>query len=174
MTTDLSRLTTSLADRYRIERELGGGGMSRVWVATETALDRQVVIKVIAAELTEGLSAERFTREVRLAARLQQANIVPVLSAGNGGGLPYYTMPYVRGESLRARMGGGATLSLTEKIHILRDVARALAYAHGEGIVHRDIKPENVLLSHGAAMVTDFGIAKALTALRTQDGSVAT
>ena len=173
MTTDLSRLTTSLADRYRIERELGGGGMSRVWVATETALDRQVVIKVIAAELTEGLSAERFTREVRLAARLQQANIVPVLSAGTAGGLPYYTMPYVRGESLRARIVGGATLSLTEKIHILRDVARALAYAHGEGIVHRDIKPENVLLSHGAAMVTDFGIAKALTASRTQDGGAA-
>jgi len=164
------RLIGALADRYRIERELGGGGMSRVWVATETALDRQVVIKVIAAELTEGLSAERFAREVRLAARLQQANIVPVLNAGTADGLPYYTMPYVRGESLRVRMASGAPLSLTERIALLRDVARALAYAHSEGIVHRDIKPENVLLSHGAAMVTDFGIAKALTASRTQDG----
>src|SRR5262245_32511833 len=149
--------------------------MSRVWVATETALDRQVVIKVIAAELTEGLSAERFTREVRLAARLQQANIVPVLSAGTAAGLPYYTMPYVRGESLRARLASGTALSLTEKVHILRDVARALAYAHEEGIVHRDIKPDNVLLSHGTAVVTDFGIAKAISAARTQDsGSAAT
>ena len=164
------RLQTALADRYRIERELGGGGMSRVWVATETALDRQVVVKVIAAELTQGLSAERFAREVRLAARLQQANIVPVLHAGSADGLPYYTMPYVKGESLRARMAGGAPLTLTERITLLRDVARALAYAHGEGIVHRDIKPENVLLSHGAAMVTDFGIAKALTASRTEAG----
>jgi serine/threonine-protein kinase len=173
LSTDLTRLSAELADRYRIERELGGGGMSRVWVATETALDRQVVIKVIATELSEGLSAERFTREVRLAAKLQQANIVPVLSAGTAGGLPYYTMPYVRGESLRARMSSGATLSLTEKVHILRDVARALAYAHGEGIVHRDIKPENVLLSHGTAVVTDFGIAKAISAARTQDGGAA-
>ncbi len=165
MPTDLAaRLITALADRYRLERELGGGGMSRVWVATETALDRQVVVKVVAPHLTEGLSAERFTREVRVAARLQQANIVPVLHAGTADGLPYYTMPYVRGESLRARMAGGAPLSLPERITILRDVARALAYAHGEGIVHRDIKPENVLLSHGAAMVTDFGIAKALAA----------
>ncbi len=147
--------------------------MSRVWVATETALDRQVVVKVIAGEVTEGLSAERFTREVRLAARLQQANIVPVLNAGTADGLPWYTMPYVRGESLRHRMTSGAPLTLTERVTILRDVARALAYAHSEGIVHRDIKPENVLLSHGAAMVTDFGIAKALTASRTQDGAAA-
>jgi TolB-like protein/Flp pilus assembly protein TadD len=163
-------LQASLGTTYALERELGGGGMSRVWLATETALGRQVVVKVIAPELAEGLSAERFSREVRLAARLQQANIVPVLSTGTAAGLPYYTMPYVRGESLRARMAGGAPWSLTERVSILRDVARALAYAHGEGVVHRDIKPENVLLSHGAAVVTDFGIAKALTASRTQDG----
>lgn len=168
-----SRLTAALADRYRLERELGGGGMSRVWVATETALDRQVVVKVIASDLTEGLSAERFAREVRLAARLQQANIVPVLNAGTAAGLPYYTMPFVTGESLRARLAGGAPLGVAECVSILRDVARALAYAHSAGIVHRDIKPENVLLSHGAAMVTDFGIAKALTASRTQDGGAA-
>src|SRR5687767_7597970 len=140
--------------------------MSRVWVATETALGRQVVVKVIAPELTEGLSAERFTREVRLSARLQQANVVPVLAAGDAGGIPYYTMPYVRGESLRTRIAGGAPMGLGERVGILRDVARALAYAHGEGIVHRDIKPENVLLSHGTAMVTDFGIAKAINAAR--------
>ncbi|MFN0181531.1 MAG: FlgO family outer membrane protein [Gemmatimonadales bacterium] len=164
-------LQRSLGDAYRIERELGGGGMSRVWLATETALDRKVVVKVIAAELSEGLSAERFAREVRLAARLQQANIVPVLTTGDAGGLPYYTMPFVAGESLRARMASGAPLGVGECVAILRDVARALAYAHSEGVVHRDIKPENVLLSHGAAVVTDFGIAKALTASRTQEGT---
>jgi serine/threonine-protein kinase len=166
-------LIRALADRYRIEREIGGGGMSRVWLATETALDRQVVVKVIAPELREGLSAERFTREVKLAARLQQANIVPVLSAGTADGVPYYTMPFVTGESLRTRLTTGPPLTPAESVSILRDVARALAYAHGEGVVHRDIKPENVLLSHGAAMVTDFGIAKALTASRTQDGGAA-
>jgi serine/threonine-protein kinase len=156
-----------LADRYRIERELGGGGMSRVFLATETALGRTVVVKVVAPELTEGLSAERFTREMRLAARLQQANIVPLLSAGDAGGIAYYTMPFVDGLSLRARLATG-DLPLGETTHILRDVAKALAYAHAQGVVHRDIKPENVLLSGGTAMVTDFGIAKAITASRTE------
>jgi len=170
----VSRLTAALADRYRIERELGGGGMSRVFVATEKALGREVVIKVLAEELTTGVSAERFTREIATAARLQQANIVPMLTAGDAGGLAYYTMPFVRGESLRARMASGALPGMAERISILRDVARALAYAHGEGVIHRDIKPENVLLSHGTAMVTDFGIAKAISASRTQDGGAAT
>jgi len=145
--------------------------MSRVFLATETALGREVVVKVLAAELAAGVSAERFTREIATVARLQQANIVPLLSAGEVDGLAYYTMPYVRGESLRARMTSGPPLTMAERITILRDVARALAYAHGEGVVHRDIKPENVLLSHGAAMVTDFGIAKAITASRTHDGA---
>ena len=164
MTGVAERLAEALADRYRIERELGGGGMSRVFLARELGLDRDVVVKVIAAELGEGLSAERFAREVKLAARLQQANIVPVLASGEAAGLPYYTMPFVRGESLRALMSAGKLPSLSERVSILRDVARALAYAHEEGIVHRDIKPENVLLSHGTAMVTDFGIAKAIAA----------
>src|SRR6185437_14004463 len=114
--------------------------------------------------------AERFAREVQVAARLQQANIVPVLTAGNANGLPYYTMPFVRGESLRARLATGEPVPVAEAVHILRDVARALAYAHGEGVVHRDIKPENVLLSGGAAVVTDLGIAKAIDILRTRDG----
>ena len=162
----MTDLQSALSGRYTIERELGGGGMSRVFVATETALGRTVVIKVVAPGLLEGLSADRFTREVKLAARLQQANIVPLLSAGDANGVPYYTMPFVDGLSLRARLTNGP-LSVGEATHVLRDVAKALAYAHAQGVVHRDIKPENVLLSGGTAMVTDFGIAKALTASRT-------
>ncbi len=169
-----SRLGGALADRYAITRELGGGGMSRVFLAEEAELHRTVVIKVIAPELAEGMSAERFTREVKLAARLQQANIVPVLSAGTADGLPYYTMPFVRGESLRARLVSGVPMSISDAVGILRDVGRALAYAHSEGVIHRDIKPENILLSGGAAVVTDFGIAKALDASRTEDGLAAT
>ncbi|HEV7704362.1 MAG TPA: protein kinase, partial [Gemmatimonadaceae bacterium] len=163
------QLQSTLGGGFSISRELGGGGMSRVFVARDEALGRDVVIKVIAPENAEGLSAERFAREVKLAARLQQANIVPVLSAGTSGSLPYYTMPFVRGESLRARLATGVPLSISEAVSILRDVARALAYAHAEGVVHRDIKPENILLSGGAAVVTDFGIAKAMDASRTQE-----
>jgi serine/threonine protein kinase/Flp pilus assembly protein TadD len=171
------QLQSVLGATYTVERELGGGGMSRVFVATETALGRTVVVKVVAPGLLEGISADRFTREVRLAARLQQANIVPLLSAGEANGLSYYTMPFVDGLSLRARLASGPPLSLAEATHVLRDVAKALAYAHAQGVVHRDIKPENVLLSGGTAMVTDFGIAKALSASRTQgdaDASPAT
>ncbi len=171
MSVNIDRLRAALAGRYRIERELGGGGMSHVYLAEETALGRKVVVKVIASDLAEGLSTERFAREVHLAARLQQANIVPVLTAGEADGLPYYTMPFVRGESLRARFATGTRLPLGEAVSLLRDVARALAFAHGEGVIHRDIKPENILLSGGAAVVTDFGIAKAISVSRTQDGS---
>jgi len=167
------RLQQTLGGTYAIERELGGGGMSRVFVANETALGRAVVIKVVAPELAEGVSAERFTREVKLAARLQHANIVPLLSAGEVAGLPYYTMPFVRGETLRARLSRGP-VPLSETVSILRDIARALSHAHSQSVVHRDIKPENVLLSGGAAMVADFGIAKAVSDARTQDGATAT
>jgi serine/threonine-protein kinase len=171
MTGATSPLESALSDRYRIEREIGGGGMSRVFLATETALGREVVIKAIKPDLAEGLSAERFAREVKLAARLQQANIVPVLSAGDADGVPWYTMPYVRGESLRARLARGDAVPLPQAVSILRDVARALEYAHSEKVVHRDIKPENILLSGSTAVVTDFGIAKALATSRTQDGA---
>ncbi|MEO8619461.1 MAG: protein kinase [bacterium] len=172
MTPELrTQLQAALGSTYVIERELGGGGMSRVFVAREVALGRDVVIKVIAPELSEGLSAERFTREVLLAARLQQANIVPLLAASDAAGMAYYTMPYVDGQSLRARLDKGP-LPLGDALDVLRDVARALAYAHTHGIVHRDIKPENVLLSSGTAVVTDFGIAKALSASRTNADGV--
>lgn len=160
-------LQASLGDTYSIERELGGGGMSRVFLATETWLVRKVVVKVLSGDALAGLSGERFAREVRLAASLQHPNIVPLLSAGLANGIPYYTMPYVRGESLGARMKLLHVFSRREAISILRDVARALQYAHGEGIIHRDIKPDNVLLSGDAAVVTDFGIAKAISVAQT-------
>jgi len=136
--------------------------MSRVFVARDESLGRDIVVKVLAPELTEGLSAERFAREIRLAARLQHPLIVPVLAAGTmADGLPFYTMPFVEGESLRHRLERGA-LPIAESVSVLRDVARALGYAHGRGVVHRDIKPENILLTGGAAVVCDFGVAKAL------------
>ena len=160
-----TRLDASIAGQYTIERELGGGGMSRTYLATERTLNRRVVIKVLAPELLAGVSVDRFNREVLLAAQLQHPHIVPVLGAGNADGLPWFTMPYVDGESLRQRLGQGP-LSIGEVISILRDVARALAFAHAHGVVHRDIKPDNVLLSAGSATVTDFGIAKAISALR--------
>src|SRR5215207_1567196 len=169
-TSDLrEQLQSSLGGTYALERELGGGGMSRVFVAEETALGRRVVVKVLAPELAEGLSADRFKREVRLAARLQHPHVVPVLTAGvTAEGLPYYTMPFVEGESLRARLGRGP-LAVDEAVAVLRDVAKALAYAHAHALVHRDVKPDNVLLSGGVAVVTDFGIAKALSAAATAE-----
>ena len=161
-------LQQALPDTLLLQRELGGGGMSRVFLARDEALGREVVVKVLSPELAAGLSAERFTREIKLAASLQEPHIVPVLTAGlTADGLPWFTMPFVAGESLRARIAHGA-LPAAEALGILRNVAQALAYAHARGIVHRDIKPENVLLSSGTAVVADFGIAKALSASRTQ------
>jgi serine/threonine-protein kinase len=167
MTADIrTQLQTTLGAAYTVERELGGGGMSRVFVATDTRLGRRVVVKVLAPDLVASVSAERFEREIRLAARLQHPHIVPLLSAGDVNGIPYYTMPFVEGASLRERLALGA-LPPAEVQSILRDVARALAYAHRQGIVHRDIKPENVLLAEGVAMVADFGVARALSAATT-------
>jgi serine/threonine-protein kinase len=160
------RLQTSLGDAYSIERELPRGGMSRVFVARENALRRHVVIKVLAPELTATLSAERFRREIMLAARLQHPNIVPLLSSGVAGESLYYTMPLVDGESLRERIDRERPMAAGDIVRILEEVASALAYAHGEGIIHRDIKPENVMFFHGRAVVLDFGIGKAVTAAR--------
>lgn len=159
-------LQTSLGGAYTLERELGGGGMSRVFVAEEVALGRKVVVKVLSPELLAGVNIDRFRREIQLAARLQQAQIVPVLAAGEMQGVPYYTMPFVEGESLRAKLARERRLPVHDVVSILRDVTRALAYAHEHGVVHRDIKPDNVLLSGGTAVVTDFGIAKALSAAK--------
>jgi len=166
MTDIRDTLQQSLGSAYTIERELGGGGMSRTYVAEETSLHRRVVVKVLSPDLAAGVSVDRFKREIQLAAALQHPHIVPVLSAGDTYGLPYYTMPFVAGESLRARLARGP-LTITESVGILRDVAKALAFAHEQGVVHRDIKPDNVLLSGGSATVADFGIAKAISAART-------
>jgi eukaryotic-like serine/threonine-protein kinase len=156
------QLQASLGDAYRLDRELGGGGMSRVFVAQERALERRVVVKVLPPELTGSLSLERFRREIRLAARVHHPHIVPVLLVGQADGLLYYTMPYIEGESLRERLDREGKLPISDVIRIMRDVADALSHAHALGVVHRDIKPDNILLVRHHALVTDFGVAKAL------------
>jgi serine/threonine-protein kinase len=163
MVTDLrDQLQASLGDAYRLDRELGGGGMSRVFVAQEGALDRRVVVKVLPPELTGTLSLERFRREIQLAARVHHPHVVPVLLVGQADGLLYYTMPYIEGESLRERLDREGPLPIDDVIRIMRDVADALSHAHALGVIHRDVKPDNILLVRHHALVTDFGVAKAL------------
>jgi eukaryotic-like serine/threonine-protein kinase len=161
----IERLQEALGAAYRVERELGGGGMSRVFVAEETRLGRRVAVKVLPPELEAALVAERFHREARLIASLRHPHIVPLLAAGEGpGGLLYYTMPYLEGESLERRLEREGRLSLAVVVAIVREVAGALAYAHERGVIHRDIKPANVLMEGAHALVADFGIAKAAMA----------
>ena len=160
------QLQSSLGNAFTLSRELEPGGMARIFIAHERRLGRDVAVKVLSPALAGGLNVERFAREIRVAAQLQEPHIVPLLAAGEtGDGLPYYTMPYVAGRSLKDRLADGA-VARDEALTILTDIARALAHAHEHGVVHRDIKPANVLLSSGTAVVTDFGIAKALTASR--------
>ena len=166
------RLQHTLGTAYTIERELSGGGMSRVFVATETRLGRRVVVKVLRTELTTGTSTERFEREMALCARCHHPHIVPVLSTGEIEGLPWFTMPLVEGESLRDRLNRDGPLPVGEAIRLLAEIADALAYAHRLGVVHRDIKPENILLQDGHAVVADFGVAKALHAATLTDSAL--
>jgi serine/threonine-protein kinase len=163
-------ISSEISGSYTVERELGGGGMSRVFLATEKLLDRKVVIKVLPENVAAGISAERFRREIQLAAKLQHSHIVPVLTAGEILGRPYFTMPFIEGESLRQRLDRVGELPLPEGLRLLREVASAIAYAHKHGIVHRDIKPDNVMIGDEFAFVTDFGVAKALKASAVEDG----
>jgi serine/threonine-protein kinase len=166
----LTRLQAALADRYRLQRELGRGGMAIVYLARDLKHGRLVAIKLLRQELVVALGPERFLREIQVTAGLQHPHILPLLDSGTledvaGGNRPYYVMPYVEGESLRDRLVRDQQLPIAEAVRITRDVAAALGYAHERGVVHRDIKPENILLSGGQAVVADFGIARALSAV---------
>jgi serine/threonine-protein kinase len=164
MTDLLERLTQALADRYRIERELGSGGMAIVYLAEDLKHHRQVAIKVLRPELAANLGAERFVREIEIAANLTHPHILPLFDSGEADGFLYYVMPYIEGESLRDRLEREGALGIDETIRLTEQVASALAYAHERGVVHRDVKPENVLLTGDQAIVADFGIARAVEA----------
>src|SRR5207302_1254426 len=158
------RLCAALADHYAIERELGHGGMAIVYLARDVKHDRPVALKVLRPELAASLGTERFLREINLAARLTHPHILPLHHSGEAAGFLYYVMPYVEGESLRDRLTRERQLPLEDAVQIGREVADALSYAHAQGVVHRDIKPENILLESGHAVVSDFGIARAINA----------
>ena len=164
MTDVLTRLQTALADHYTVERELGRGGMATVYLGRDLRHRRRVALKVLHPELAYALGATRFLREIEVAAGLNHPHILPLHDSGEAAGLLYYVMPYVEGESLRARLTRTGQLPLEVAVQIGRNVAAALSYAHGQGIIHRDIKPENILLSDEEAVVADFGIAKAISA----------
>jgi eukaryotic-like serine/threonine-protein kinase len=169
VTTDTTRLSTALADRYRLEREVGAGGMATVYLAQDLRHDRKVALKVLRPELSAILGAQRFLAEIKTTANLQHPHILSLFDSGEADGLVFYVMPYVEGESLRARLTREKQLPVDEAVRIAREVADALDYAHRHGVIHRDIKPENILLHDGRALVADFGIA--LAAARSEGGS---
>jgi tetratricopeptide (TPR) repeat protein len=160
----LDRLKAALADRYRVDREIGRGGMAQVFLAHDLKLDRPVALKVLRPDLAAVLGGERFLREITLAAKLEHPHILGIHDSGEADGLLYYVMPYVEGESLRGRLAREKQLPLDDALQISREVADALSYAHSRGVIHRDIKPENILLEGGHAVVADFGIARAIDA----------
>src|SRR5688500_14935680 len=163
MTAIPDRVTAALADRYRIERELGEGGMAIVYLAHDVKHDRKVAIKFLHPELAAVLGAERFLTEMRVTANLQHPHILPLFDSGTADGQLYYVMPLVEGESLRGRLTRERQLSIDDAVRITTEVASALDYAHRHQVVHRDIKPENILLHDGSALVADFGIALAIS-----------
>jgi serine/threonine protein kinase len=156
------RLQATLGSAYDVERELTPGGMSRLFLATERALDRRVVVKLLPPEMATEASAQRFQREMLVTARLQHAHILPVLTAGARDGLLYYVTPYVAGDSLKHRLAAEGALPIGEAVDILSEVAEALAFAHALDVVHRDLKPDNIFVQHGHAILADFGIARAV------------
>ncbi|HEY6061696.1 MAG TPA: serine/threonine-protein kinase, partial [Gemmatimonadales bacterium] len=163
MAEPVTRLAAALADRYRIERELGAGGMATVYLAQDLKHDRKVAIKVLRQELAASLGADRFLQEVHIAAQLQHPNILTLIDSGAADGFLFYVMPYVEGETLRAKLTRDGEFPVADAVRILREVADALAYAHAHGLVHRDVKPENIMLSGRHALVMDFGVAKAVS-----------
>jgi serine/threonine-protein kinase len=166
------RLKETLSSAYNIERELGGGGMSRVFVATDRILGRKIVIKVLSPELTAEVNRGRFRREMQVAAQLQHPHIVPLLSAGEQDDLLYFTMPFIKGESLKTAVEKDGRMSVAEVARVLNHVGEALEYAHEAGIVHRDIKPANILRSGSYSLITDFGVAKAINAALPSQGAM--
>ncbi len=156
------QLDAILTDRYRIERQLGQGGMATVYLADDLKLERQVALKVLRPELGAVLGSDRFLAEVKITARLDHPHILTLIDSGSAGGLLYYVLPYVRGESLRDLLDREQQLGIEQALMITKHIASALDYAHRQGVVHRDIKPENILLQEGEAMLADFGIALAV------------
>jgi serine/threonine-protein kinase len=156
------RLAGALSDKYRLDRELGAGGMATVYLADDLRHQRKVAVKVIRPELGAAIGAERFSREITTTANLRHPNILPLFDSGEGAGLVYYVMPFIDGETLRDRLKRDTQLPIADAMRIADEVADALEYAHSRGVVHRDIKPENVLLENGHAVVADFGIAQAV------------
>jgi serine/threonine-protein kinase len=157
------RLESGLRERYAVDRPLGEGGMAVVFLARDLRHERTVAVKVLRPEISQEIGAERFLREIKMAARLTHPHILPVFDSGDADGLLFYVMPNMEGHSLRHRLDAEGQLALEDSLRITREVASALDYAHRHEVMHRDVKPENILLHEGAALVADFGIGKALS-----------